>query len=191
MKKPLLQQLLVFLLMLFAIGCRQSPVGQEGDGAVLNPVNNADKPTVIYLVRHAEKDITDLSNQDPGLSAKGVARAQALRELLMQEPIGALYATKYIRTQQTLKPISDELQLEVLQYEANDFVGLKDRILGSHQGQTVLVAGHSNTLLPIMEAFGAQRPVSDISEQEYTYLFKVTLVPGGKASVETEHYGAR
>jgi 2,3-bisphosphoglycerate-dependent phosphoglycerate mutase len=189
MSKSLLKQCSVFLLMLLAIACRQSPGGQEGALAVANPIDNNAQPTVVYLVRHAEKDVSDINNQDPDLTPQGVARAEALRALLEQQPVDALYATKYIRTQNTLKPLAEERKLEVLQYEAHDFTKLKERILQNHRGQTVVVSGHSNTLLPIVEALGAERPVPDISEQEYDYLFKVTLAPDGSATVETDHYG--
>ncbi|OKL39836.1 histidine phosphatase family protein [Pontibacter flavimaris] len=189
MIKPLLKQLSVFFLLLVAVACQQAPVGQEGALAVVDPVDNNTQPTVVYLVRHAEKDISDINNQDPDLTPEGKARAEALRELLKQEQVDALYATKYIRTKNTLKPLAEERQLEVLRYEANDFIGLKNRILENHQGQTVVVSGHSNTLLPILEAFGANRPVPDISEQEYDYLFKVTLSRDGTATLETDRFG--
>ncbi|MCX2740018.1 SixA phosphatase family protein [Pontibacter anaerobius] len=189
MNKTLLKQLSVFLLMLLAVACRQSPAGQEGALAVVNPVDNNAQPTVVYLVRHAEKDISDPGNQDPDLTTEGVARAEALRTLLEQQQVDALFATKYIRTKNTLKPLAEDRKLEVQQYEAHDFMGLKERILQNHQGQTVVVSGHSNTLLPIVEALGAERPLPDISEQEYDYLFKVTLAPDGTATVETDHFG--
>ncbi|WP_299758533.1 histidine phosphatase family protein [uncultured Pontibacter sp.] len=189
MKKFLLQQLSVFLLMLFAVACRQSPVGQEGALAVVDPMDSNAQLTVVYLVRHAEKDISDPSNQDPDLTPEGVARAEALRTLLEQQQVDALYATKYVRTKNTLKPLAEERKLEVRQYEAHDFQGLKKSILQNHPGQTVVVSGHSNTLLPIVEAFGAKRPVPDITEQEYDYLFKVVLTPDGSATVETDRFG--
>lgn len=189
MKKSLLQQISVFLLMLLAMACRQSPGGQEGNLAVVDPIDNNAQPTVVYLVRHAEKDISNIDNQDPDLTPEGVARAEALRSLLEQQQVDALYATKYIRTKNTLMPLAEERKLEVQQYEAHDFNGLKERILQNHQGQTVVVAGHSNTLLPIVETFGAKRPVPNITEQEYDYLFKVTLTPNGTATVETDYFG--
>lgn len=191
MKKSLLQQFIVCLLMLMVLSCRQSPAGQEGALAVVDPQDNKAQPTVVYLVRHAEKNISDANNQDPDLTPEGVARAEALRDLLEQQQVDALYSTKYIRTKNTLKPLADARKLEVIQYEANDFNGLKNRIVENHQGQTVVVSGHSNTLLPIVEAFGAKRPVADISEKEYDYLFKVTLAPDGSTTVETDHYGVK
>ncbi|AKD01989.1 phosphoglycerate mutase family protein [Pontibacter korlensis] len=189
MKRHLLQQFLVPLLMLLSVACRQSTVGQEGALSVVDPVDNNAEPTEIYLVRHAEKDISNPDNQDPDLTPAGLARAEALRALLQGQQVDALYATKYVRTQSTLKPLADERKLEVQEYDAHDFNGLKNRILQQHRGQTVVVSGHSNTVLPIIEAMGAKRPVADISEQEYDYLFKVTLAPDGTATVETDHYG--
>lgn len=189
MKKSLLQQGLVFLLMLLFAACQQSPGSKEGALAVVNPVDNNAKPTVIYLVRHAEKDISNPSNEDPDLTSEGAARAEALRALLEGQQVDALYATKYIRTKNTLKPIAEAGQLEVQQYEAHDFKGLSDKVLQNHAGQTVVVAGHSNTLLPLIEAFGAKRPVPDISEQQYNDIFKVTVAPDGTATVESDKYG--
>ncbi|WP_276499271.1 SixA phosphatase family protein [Pontibacter litorisediminis] len=191
MTKLLLKQLSLCVLMLLALACRQSPAGQEGAMQVVDPVDNQAQPTVVYVVRHAEKDISDPGNQDPGLTPEGQTRAEALRELLQPQQVDALYATKYTRTRSTLKPLAEERKLEVLQYEANDFNGLKQRILSNNQGQTVVVAGHSNTLLPMLEAFGAKRPVPDISELEYSYLFKVTLAADGTATVETNRYGSQ
>ncbi|MDX5437049.1 MAG: histidine phosphatase family protein, partial [Pontibacter sp.] len=162
MRKSLQKQFGLFLLLLFTVvACRQSPVGQEGPLSVVDPVDNNASPAVVYLVRHAEKDISDPNNQDPDLTPEGQARAQALQTLLQGQQVDALYATKYIRTKNTLKPLAEAYGLEVYQYEAHDFIGLKETILQKNAGQTVAVAGHSNTLLPIIEAFGAKRPISD------------------------------
>ncbi|GAB3820482.1 hypothetical protein GCM10028895_20720 [Pontibacter rugosus] len=156
---------------------------------VVNPADNNGQPTVLYLVRHAEKDISDPSNENPGLTAEGTARAEALRSLLQEQEVDALYATKYTRTKSTLIPLAEVKNLEIRQYEAHDFNGLRDKVLQNDKGHTLVVAAHSNTLLPIIEAFGAKRPVSDISELEYDYLFKITIAADGTATVETSNYG--
>lgn len=146
--------------------------------------------TTVYLVRHAEKDTSNPSDEDPGLTVAGSSRAEALRQLLEGEEIHALYATKYQRTINTLMPLATERQLEIIRYEGHDFNGLKQRLLQDHRGQTVVVAGHSNTLLPIIEAFGVKRPLNDISESEYNYLFKLQIDAEGKASVEVNQFGS-
>ncbi|GAB3540630.1 phosphoglycerate mutase family protein [Pontibacter brevis] len=145
---------------------------------------------MVYLVRHAEKDTTDPANEDPDLTPAGVARAEALRTLLEGQEVDALYATKYLRTINTLKPLADTRQLEVRQYEAHDFDNLKQQLLQNHRGETVVVAGHSNTVLPIMEALGVQRPVTEIADSDYDYIFKVTLASDGTATVATDHFGS-
>ncbi|MHC2993795.1 phosphoglycerate mutase [Pontibacter sp. HJ8] len=179
---PLL--LLLFLAVAFT-SCRSS--SGDSDLAV-ETEQQVSEPTTVYLVRHAEKDISDPSNEDPDLTADGKARAEALRALLNGQEVHALYATKYMRTVNTLKPLADERQLEIRQYEGHDFNGIRQRLLQEHRGQTVVVAGHSNTLLPMIEAFGARRPVSDISDNTYDFVFKLTVDPEDKTVVEVSQY---
>jgi len=181
---------LLLLLLVVALGaCRSST--SETDGVAVAAEQKVSEPTVVYLVRHAEKDISNPSDQDPDLTAEGQARAEALRALLSGQEIDALYATKYLRTISTLKPLAEERKLEIRRYEGHDFNGIKQRLLQEHRGQTVVVAGHSNTLLPIIESFGAKRPVSDISDQQYDFLFKLTIDPEDKASVEVSEFSAQ
>jgi phosphohistidine phosphatase SixA len=177
------------IILIFNMAACQSNTSEAtkagGSGA-----NAASEPMVIYLVRHAEKDTSDTTNQDPGLTPEGVVRAEALRALLEGQEVDALYATKYIRNINTLKPLAESRGLEVRLYEAHDFENLKEQLLQQHMGETVVVAGHSNTLLPMIEVFGAKRPVAGIPETEYDYLFKLTVAPDGKATVETDEFGA-
>lgn len=144
---------------------------------------------MVYLVRHAEKDISDPANQDPDLTPEGLARAEALQELLQSEKVDALYSTNYLRTTNTLKPMAAARNLEIKKYAAHDFSGLKSLIMQQHAGQTVVISGHSNTLLPIIEAFGAQKPVADITDNQYDYIFKLEVAPNGTATVHTDSYG--
>ncbi|PVY43054.1 histidine phosphatase family protein [Pontibacter virosus] len=156
----------------------------------IEEIETATEVTTIYLVRHAEKDTTDASNEDPELTEVGHARAEALRTLLEGQEVDALYATKYMRTGQTLYPLAKERNMEVVQYEGHDFEGLKARILEEHRGETVVVAGHSNTLLPIIEAFGVTKPFEEIADSQYRYLFKLTVRSDNTASVEVSEFGA-
>ncbi|MFD2245821.1 phosphoglycerate mutase family protein [Pontibacter ruber] len=183
--------LLRLCLVLFVAGlvsCRTASSDKDGATAMANPAEVA--TTTVYLVRHAEKDISDPANQDPDLTETGKARAEALRELLKGQEVNALYATKYIRTQNTLKPLADERKLDVIRYEAHDFIGLFEKIKQQHPGQVVVVAGHSNTILPLVEAFGAERPIPEIADNQYDYLFKVQLNGSDKATVEMSQFGS-
>lgn len=51
---------------------------------------------------------------DPPLSGVGAEQAKASATRLRQEPIAALYATNMQRTQQTLAPLSAQLELEIV-----------------------------------------------------------------------------
>ncbi|WP_299986945.1 phosphoglycerate mutase family protein [uncultured Pontibacter sp.] len=180
-----LSLLLLFLGMFSACNSGSATSDQQ-----IEEIETATEVTTIYLVRHAEKDTTEASNEDPELTEAGHARAEALRALMEGQEVDALYATKYMRTGQTLYPLAQERNIEVVQYEGHDFEGLKERILQEHRGQTVVVAGHSNTLLPILEAFGAQKPFEEIQDNQYRYLFKLTVRPDNTASVEVIEFGA-
>ena len=54
--------------------------------------------TSIYIVRHAEKDVSDPKNQDPELSDIGLARVKALNEKLKNQKIDAVFSSKFKRT---------------------------------------------------------------------------------------------
>lgn len=76
-------------------------------------------------------------------------------------------------------------------YEAHDVAQLRERVRTEYKGKTVVIAGHSNTLLPIIKAFGAKSPLEQIGENQYDNLFRLKISPRGKASVQAFKYGAR
>ncbi|WP_114784109.1 SixA phosphatase family protein [Botryobacter ruber] len=186
MRIPFLQYLLLALLLCTTVFCREP----QTETASAADTNTTAAPVTVYLVRHAEKDTSNPTEQDPELTAQGHARAEALKELLSGEQVGALYTTKYKRSQQTLKPLAEARNLQLQVYEANDFKSLKQRLLQQYQGQTVVIAGHSNTLLPLMEEFGARIKLSHIPETEYDYIFKLVMNPGQAATVEVNRYSS-
>jgi len=145
--------------------------------------------TTVYLVRHAEKDLTP-GLTDPELSAAGKARA-----LLLPKAVGgkvaALFTTNTIRTRTTLAPLAAATGLEPQVYEARDPAALVARIRQEYAGKKCVVVGHSNTLLPLLAAFGASTSVGEIKDDEFSYLFKVSLPASGPATVEVLHYGAK
>jgi 2,3-bisphosphoglycerate-dependent phosphoglycerate mutase len=145
--------------------------------------------TTVYLVRHAEKVVSDPSDQDPDLSPEGYQRAEALKERLKPEEIAAAFVTPYRRNRLTLAPMAQEKGIDLQTYDPHAYADLVKTVLERYQGQTVVVAGHSNSVLEIVEAFGAQRPVKKISEQDYDYLIRIRIPKKGKAKAEAMHYG--
>ena len=145
--------------------------------------------TTVYIVRHAEKDSTS-NPADPTLSAVGQVRAQALRQLLVRRHPAALFTTNTTRTRATLAPLAEALKIEPQEYDPRRGRDLADRILKEYVGKTVVIVGHSNTVLSLIDDFGATPPVEEIADNEYDYLFTIRLVEGAMPTVDMSGYGA-
>lgn len=128
--------------------------------------------TTVLLLRHAEK--SSVGGSDPILSPEGEARAQTLVHVGGEADISTIYATEFIRTQQTVQPLANYLGLSVSQYDAGDAAGLVDEIKSNHAGKTIVVVGHSNTLSEIIQEFGGN-PIDPIAESEFDNLFIITM----------------
>ncbi|RDC56913.1 histidine phosphatase family protein [Pedobacter chinensis] len=139
--------------------------------------------TEVWVVRHAEKDKSNPDDKDPDLSDEGRIRAGDLATYLRKVKFDAGFSTPYKRTHQTL----DSLIIQkVINY--NDPKSLVDSIKKNYNGKTVIVAGHSNTVLEIIEAFGGKRPKEMLTDDDYDYIFRLT-VKDDKARVKTDQYG--
>ena len=144
--------------------------------------------TTIYLTRHAEKDTTG-NPADPALSAVGQVRAQALRKLLVRKRPAAIFTTDTKRTRTTVAPLAAALKLEPEVYNPKETTALALRLRRDFVGKTVVVVGHSNTLLPLIESLGGTPPVEEIGDDEYDYLFTVRITEGVLPTVEVRGYG--
>ncbi|GAB3634412.1 hypothetical protein GCM10027422_00020 [Hymenobacter arcticus] len=145
--------------------------------------------TTIYLVRHAEKVLTP-GLADPPLTPAGEARAQVLAKRLARRHPAALFTTDTRRTRATLAPLAQATNLTPLVYNAQDPNGVAIMLYKEYAGRTVVVVGHSNTLLPLLTALGITASVQEIKDEEFDYLFKVELRPGQPARLAVSRYGA-
>ncbi len=164
-------------------------VGLTGCATNRSPRPESTAVTTVFIVRHAEKDPTP-GLADPSLTPEGQLRAEALRDTLQKFPVAALYTTDTARTRATIAPLAASLKLEPQVYDPKQPTLLAHRLREQHRGQTVVVVGHANTVLPLIDALGAPRPVPELSDADYDYLFEVTLPPEGAASARASHYGA-
>jgi len=146
-----------------------------------------EKQTTVFVVRHAEKSNNPPS--DPDLTNDGKARAKALKNLLLDKNITAIYSTSYKRAMQTAEPLAQARKLSIENYNAGDLAALAEKVLKEHKNENVLIVGHSNTVLETIEAFKAKRPVSELTDSDYNYLFKVTIPATGNPKAEMQHYG--
>ena len=140
----------------------------------------------IYIVRHAEKDVSDLNVKDPNLSVEGKKRAKHLNHLLRNKKIEIAYSTPYKRTIQTLTPLVDSKKIELIKY--NDHKILVSNIIDSNKNS--IVAGHSNTILDIARQFGVKINMNEVSEDDYSNLIIIKM-RDKKNTVKIKKYNHR
>ena len=160
-----------------------------GFGAGAPVVRPIAPPTVVILVRHAEKGTQPA--QDPPLTEAGQARANALAGVARQAGVTAIITTQFERTRKTAEPTAIELKItpEVVQAGgATHAKTVADMVL-KHAGGTVLVVGHSNTIPAIVGALGAPQP-KDLCDSEYDQVFTLVLGDSGAPRLIRSRYGA-
>jgi broad specificity phosphatase PhoE len=146
--------------------------------------------TTIWVVRHAEKEVSapDAPNPDPNLSEDGKERAVALAKVLKPENIKTIYVTQTKRSAQTAGPLA--AQAHILPHTYTDSIKpFAKNLLNNFKGTKVLIVGHSNTVMPLLDALGADMPLSKLSEEDFDMLFKVTIKDSGKTNLEVYYYG--
>src|SRR5688572_6453027 len=143
-------------------------------------------PDVTFVVvRHAEKGG---DGNDPGLTAAGEARANALAARLDGQPVRAAYATAYRRTQLTATPTARAHGLNVSTYDANLAPdAFATQLRGAHPAGQVLVVGHSNTAPQIAAAL-CGCTVAPMGEDEFDRLMTVRIDATGQAVLGVERY---
>jgi len=161
--------LIVFVLMAFiAVSCK-----------------NENENKVIYMVRHAEKDV--VPKNDPPLTTDGVIRSVDLASWFKDIEVDTIFSTDYARMRETAKPVAEQKDTELSFYKAKDFEAFADQ-LKAIKVDTILVIGHSNTILEQIEALGITRPQEEIKEMEYDKIFEIRLKNN---EVITHSYGTK
>ena len=145
--------------------------------------------TTIWVVRHAEKATTPAN--DPDLTPEGRERAAALAKQLKRQKIAAVFTTSYKRTTQTGERTLKQAGLgEAKTYNPSDLPAFAKQVLQDYTGKNILIVGHSNTVIPTIQAFGAAKPFDTLDDEDYDQLFKVTIRPDKKAKLDIKRYGA-
>ena len=147
--------------------------------------------TTIIFVRHADKAATPAD--DPGLSPAGQRRAAELTRQLVDADVvagvDAIYSTPYRRTQETVRPLADALDLPINIYDASDTEAVLERILKEHKGKIILVVGHSNTVPVLIANLGASKKVPPIHEDEYDNIYIISIPWFGKTKTIRLRFG--
>lgn len=130
--------------------------------------------TTVYIVRHGEK-VSEADTTD--LSPAGKQRAVALADTLANKGIDSIFTTPYRRTRQTAEPLAQRLNLRLVEYPAKPNETIIDRI-SRIRNRTVLVVGHSNTILEIAQGFGTQPSMTKIESGDFDNLLRVRIRRG-------------
>jgi phosphohistidine phosphatase SixA len=145
--------------------------------------------TTVYLVRHAEK-VDESDSTD--LSPAGKQRALALADTLASRGIDSIFTTPYRRTRQTAEPLAQRLGMQSRDYAPKPTGAIVNRV-NQIRGKTVLVVGHSNTVLEIARGLGAKPRLPTIEAGDFDNLFVVRIKRGPlgrRVGIAEKTYGA-
>ena len=153
----------------------------------LNLSAQAQKNKTIWVVRHAEKLTDDPKDTNPVLSEKGLQRAEDLKQYLSKKKIEKIFSTPFLRTKNTAEPLAKILNIKVEIYETKIDANFANKIKAL-PNKNILIIGHSNTVLEIVNILGAKPPVQSLKDDDYDFLFEVKI-KRDKVSVKTHRYG--
>ena len=129
--------------------------------------------TEIYLIRHAEKDRSDIKNRNPELNDLGKKRALKWVEVFKNIQFDKIYSTNYNRTIQTVTPISKENNIDISIYSPSK-INYKN-FVSNNIGSKVLVVGHSNTIPFFVNGLINKEFYQQIDDLNNSNLYKVTI----------------
>ena len=138
--------------------------------------------TTFVLVRHAEK--ANDGTGDPALSPGGAARSEKLSSLFSETKVGAVYSTNYKRTRNTVAPLAEAKGIEIRTYEPTNMADI-DKMLKDHAGETIIVAGHSNTIPGIANHLLGRKEFRGFDESDYGNILIVTVIDNPRAASVT------
>lgn len=137
--------------------------------------------TTFVLVRHSEK--ADDGTKNPPLNEQGKERSQNLADLLNNQEITALYSTPFKRTQETLQPIAELKNVEVQSYDPFAKASWLSSLISKHEGGTVVISGHSNTIPNLANALLGKETFSQFDESDYSNLIMITTEKVGSGTL--------
>ena len=136
-----------------------------------------------YIVRHADRD-----GKNDALTNAGLDRAEKLKQIMIHLNVDSVYSTDLNRTKGTVGPTAKAIGVKTKLYGRTTQEWFEE-LKRSNRGKVVLIAGHSNTVVPIVNGLGARLEYR-IAENEYDNLF-VVQVRKNKTSVVQLKYGKK
>lgn len=151
---------------------------------------NSVQPTVVYIVRHAEK-IGESADAD--LSSAGRERAKVLEWMLHDVPLDAIYSTDVPRTTSTVAPIAHAKGLSVSLYKRSTGE-LAPIIRRQYRGKTLLICGHSDTIPSLLQELGVSIEEKVLEGFDNLFILGLTIDRSDgttSASLQRLHYPGR
>lgn len=149
--------------------------------------------TTIVFVRHADTASITETNRNPPLNARGRARAELLADFLedidVVASVDVIYASEFVSTQQTAKPLADRLGLRVNLADPYATGTFMQQVLSDHKGRIILVVTHADTISPLIRSLHGSKNVPDIAADEYDNVYIVTIPWFGKVKTLRLRYG--
>jgi phosphohistidine phosphatase SixA len=155
---------------------------------IARPLAAQSAPTVVIIVRHADKAAAPAN--DPPLTDVGVERARALAELLKDAKVGAVLHTPTTRTRETARPTAERFGLtpEIIPTGPMPVVSAAVvNMVQRHAGQTVLIVGHSNTVMPWIAALGGPQR-ENLCDHQYDGIYTL-IIDGSSVRLVEARYG--
>ena len=127
----------------------------------------------IYLVRHAEKELSTDDPKDPPLTPCGEQRAAGLEVFLSSVQLDAVYSSDYARTRSTAQPVAQNRNMETRLYDHKKPEEFAKLLL--ERGENALVVGHSNST-PVLAGLLVGEELEPIDESIYNRIYQVVII---------------
>ncbi len=127
----------------------------------------------IYLVRHAEKNLSSTNSSDPELTPCGEQRAEGLKVFFSSIEIEKVYSTTALRAKSTAQPTATSKGVEVVEYNSDNLEDFAKQLL--QKKENALVVGHNHTTAVLAGLLVGQN-LGDIPLDEYDRIYQVAFV---------------
>ncbi len=176
--------ILLLLIVPFFTFCGEQKENNSNNSKEDNSITNTptDYKATFYLLRHAEKVVTNPQDQDPSLNIDGMMRAKRWATYFEPIKIDEIYITKYVRTKQTISLIAQQKAVSPKRYDPNTLYS--EEFLKMSDGKTIIIAGHSNTTPRLVNKLLGEEKFKDMDDNDNSTLYKVTI-NGNNRKVET------
>lgn len=164
-------KVLLLLLSICVISCKKQE--SQSNNKISEPNSQI---STYYFIRHAEKDRSDPSNDNPHLTEAGRQRADKWTEILGEVKFDAVYTTNFYRTQETAQPIARRHNLKPTIYSPKTLD--LNNFLEETQGLNVLVVGHSKSTPNFVNAILGNEKYSAINDNVFSNYFIVKIGNG-------------